>query len=283
MSHPFGARGFVIFSLVMIVSILACSITTSTSDNNAPAVDSTKAALELEATAMSLQITQDAMNAARPTSLPPQPPAATVQPTIPPAESSPTLENQAFFTEDFNNGSSNWSYFLTSGDDSNLDLYAKNGMLTFDINGRDVWAYALYDPFYYSDVQIDVSAANRGNNENNISLICRYDEKKGWYEFNVFSDGRYDILFGQWKSGQSGAAYEKLYDGGSNAIRTGMAINEYTAVCNGNSLTLYVNGTKVHTASSEFGLQKGQIGIGASSFDRYPVAVDFDWVKISQP
>jgi hypothetical protein len=220
-----------------------------------------------------------------PTPIPPSPAppptSAPAQPTaIPP---SPTVEQKRFFTEEFEEGKDDWSVFLTNGDASDLDFYAENGMLVFDITGTYLYSYAIYEPEVYDNVRIDVSVANRGDNTNNVSLLCRYDEKKGWYEANIFNSGLYDILFGQWKAGQTEAAYAELYSGGSNAIRTGMATNEYTLICDGNEVSLYINGKKVRTVGSEFGLSRGQIGIGASSFQRYPVALDFDWVKISEP
>jgi hypothetical protein len=67
---------------VVLAFVLACTITTSTPAP--PAFDPTKAALELEATAMSLQLTQAALNAQaqQPTVAPPtQPPP---QPSLPP-------------------------------------------------------------------------------------------------------------------------------------------------------------------------------------------------------
>jgi hypothetical protein len=225
-----------------------------------------------------------------PTPIPPTPipPTVAPPPTSAPAEpteipASPTSEQLKFFTEEFDDGKKDWSYFLTNGDASDLDFYADNGMLVFDITGQYVYSYAVYDPEVYDDVRIDVSVTNRGDNTNNVSLLCRYDEKKGWYEANIFNSGLYDILFGQWKAGQTDAAYAELYSGGSNAIHTGMATNEYTLICEGNDVSLYINGKKVRTVGSEFGLSRGQIGIGASSFQRYPVALDFDWVKISEP
>jgi hypothetical protein len=216
-----------------------------------------------------------------PTPLPPPTPTIPAQPTEIPV--SPTPEQQKFFTEEFDDGKEDWSYFLTSGDASDLDFYADNGMLVFDITGQYVYSYAVYDPEVYDDVRIEVSVTNRGDNTNNVSLLCRYDEKKGWYEANIFNSGLYDILYGEWKAGQTDAAYAELYSGGSNAIHTGMATNEYTLICQGNDVSLYINGKKVRTVGSEFGLSRGQIGIGASSFQRYPVALDFDWVKISEP
>ena len=213
--------------------------------------------------------------------LPPPPTPTLVQPTevLP----SPTPEQLKFFTEEFDDGKKDWTVFLTNGDGSDLDFYANNGMLVFDITGTYVYSYAVYEPEVYDDISIEVSVTNRGDNTNNVSLLCRYDAKKGWYEANIFNSGLYDILFGQWKAGQTEAAYAELYSGGSNDIRMGMSTNTYRLVCEGNQISLYINDKKVRTVGSEFGLQRGQIGIGASSFQRYPVSLDFDWVKISEP
>ena len=148
--------------------------------------------------------------------LPPPPTSAPAQPTevLP----SPMPEQLKFFTEEFDDGKKDWVVFLTSGDESDLDFYANNGMLVFDITGTYVFSYAVYEPEVYDDVSIEVSVTNRGDNTNNVSLLCRYDAKKGWYEANIFNSGLYDILFGQWKADQTEAAYAELYRGGSNAI-----------------------------------------------------------------
>ena len=90
MFPQFRKPGAILLTLAAITVILACDISTSSSP---PAFDPTKAALELQATALSLQMTQAALNSGQnpvqpaPTSPPaPQPtnspPAATViQPT----------------------------------------------------------------------------------------------------------------------------------------------------------------------------------------------------------
>ena len=259
-------RFFVLLGLVS----LACGVNVNT-NGTAPAAPA--------AVTVIVQPTQPPP----PTPIPPTPipPTPVPPPTTVPV--SPTPEQQKFFTDEFDDGKGDWSYFLTNGDDSDLDFYANNGMLVFDISGTYVYSYAVYEPEVYDNVRIDVSVTNRGDNTNNVSLLCRYDPKKGWYEANIFNSGLYDILYGQWKAGQNGAAYAELYSGGSNAIRTGMTTNTYTMICEDNKISLYINDTKVRTVGSEFGLSRGQIGIGASSFQRYPVSLDFDWVKISEP
>ena len=71
--------------LVTFIFVLACTVTTSAPAEPQPAFDPTKAALELEATAMSLQLTQTALNlqAQEPT----QEPSA--QATVPPPTQPP--------------------------------------------------------------------------------------------------------------------------------------------------------------------------------------------------
>jgi hypothetical protein len=77
-------RGVILFSLFVVVFILACGIAIAPNETNPPAFDSTKAVLELQATAMSLQLTQSSLNQqppAQPTALPLPPP--TTQPVVP--------------------------------------------------------------------------------------------------------------------------------------------------------------------------------------------------------
>ena len=63
MSRISGNRGIALFLIAVVLAILACSVsTTSPSVEPAQAFDPTKAALELQATSMVLQLTQAAMN-----------------------------------------------------------------------------------------------------------------------------------------------------------------------------------------------------------------------------
>lgn len=99
MSHPLISRGTIVFLFAALLTILACSVSSTTPiPNNPPTFDSTKASLEFQATAMSQQLTQAA--AVTPV-LPTQPPP--VQPTTPPqivpTEPAPT-EIQPTATQD---------------------------------------------------------------------------------------------------------------------------------------------------------------------------------------
>lgn len=92
-------RGAILFPLFVVVFILACGITVAPNETNPPAFDPTKAALELQATAMSLQLTQAALNSQpipQPTDQPPtdQPPTAAPPPATETTNPQPVAATQ---------------------------------------------------------------------------------------------------------------------------------------------------------------------------------------------
>lgn len=204
------------------------------------------------------------------------------QPTEPPAQPS----GQQFYTENFDAPNDNWTYFTVKGDDSTnesaLSLKTEGGYLSFDITTNYLYTYVMYGAFEYDNVRVDARVENRGSNNNNISLICRYSDE-GWYEFNVANNGLYNIYVATYNpSGE--VVYNFLADGGSNKIRSGKEVNEYSIICKDRTLTLYINGIETRVLDdNKFVLRGGQVGISVSSFNDLPVKVDVDWIKISQP
>jgi hypothetical protein len=99
MSMKPSKRGIVLFLLFVVLVALACTMPAASTPNSPPVVDSTKVALEIQATTMALQLTQAALNsqpAAQPTSEPPQP-TATEAAIAAPAEvqATPTQDVEA--------------------------------------------------------------------------------------------------------------------------------------------------------------------------------------------
>ncbi len=248
---------FLAFAGLILLVGLACDITTAASTQAPP--------------------TQQPLPPVQPPTQQPLPP--TQQPA--PTATEETAEAPAYFTEEFDSEIPDWWYFVQLGDESKMNLSTDNGKLVFNLTGTDLYVYLMYNPWVYKNTRLDVSADNRGKNSNNVSLICRYSEDEGWYEFTIGNDGlwqvwAYDIL--------TGGGYQMLNSGGSAAINSGKAVNEYTAICNGTTLSLYING--VETTSFEektYALREGLVGIGVSAFQVLPIIVEFDWVTISEP
>jgi len=230
-------------------------------------------------------------------------PAATQTATMSEATSSPQVTSTAteqntptftpsltpvpspFFTEQFDGDASNWSTFVTSGDIKKLDIQVAGGRLAFSLSdpAKDLYAYFILNDFTYTDVKLETTTINKGVNNNDVSLICRYSES-GWYEFNLANDQTYTILaydtIGAW--GEAG--YNVLFEGASAAIKSGQASNTYAAVCKGNTLALYINGNLVRTIiDNQYNFVEGKIGLSVSSFKALPVIVQFENLIISQP
>ena len=206
------------------------------------------------------------------------PPTSTTEPNT------PTPEPQPFYIEEFNGDLSNWSTFVTSGNEDRMKIYTDNSKMVFDLNdpNSDLYAYAVLNDFTYTDVKMEATASNRGVNDNNISLICRYTDR-GWYEFNIANSGLYWI-YAYDSIGAVAKGYNQLYAGGSTAIKGGQDTNSYVATCKGNKLSLSINGVDIRTITeNQFRFEKGKIGLSVSSFQVLPVKIEFDSLKISQP
>ena len=226
--------------------------------------------------------------------------------TLPPAQL-PSLQATAtpspqpgggkYFQEDFNGGLTNWSQFVVNGSKvpkggnsmlvknnfGNMTVGVKDGFLVFDLESPGQWIYAIYDAQEYDDVRLDVSVENRGNNDNNISLICRYSPDEGWYEFNIANSGLYNIYYAQVEPDNT-VIYSKIADGGYNKIHQGKDTNQIGISCAGRTLTLFINDYQVKQLDdNQYVLKSGKIGVSVSSFADPPAIVGFDWVKVSQP
>jgi len=208
-------------------------------------------------------------------------PSATITPiAIPTVAPTSTVEIQNI-TEEFDGTIDAWSYFLVRGDESDMQIYTGDGKLTFEVNKDETYVYAAYKKYNYSDVHIEVLADNRGeSNTNNIGMFCRYSEEGGWYEFNINSTGFYYIYYVDSSTGKY--IFNTIGKGASLSINTGKASNQYAAICQGDQLSLIINGKEMKPVYDTT-LEKGLVGISVSTVNVYPVVVDFEWVSISEP
>ena len=235
-----------------------------------------------------------------PSPVPQQPTEPPAQPTEPPPTEEPTQEPteeplpteepaSQFFRNEFDGGIEDWTGFnikdSAQADEGKLAISTDDGFLTFSIETMYLYAYLIYNKFTYEDVKLTVRVENRGANNNNVSLLCRYSEEDGWYEFNIANNGLYWIYAATPNPKGSGApVYNLVANGGSNKIKMGKDVNEYTASCKGNTLSLSINGFDTKTITEKkYSLRDGKIGLSVSSFNVPSVKVEFDWLEISEP
>jgi hypothetical protein len=207
-------------------------------------------------------------------------PTATATMTFTPAPTFTPTPVPLFFTEEFNADLGAWASFQTGGAEAPT-VTLENDFLRIDFPAPNTWYYAIHSAHEYSGVF--VSAKFSGTPTGSLGLICNYSESKGWYEFNIASDGTYSILFGQWMA-EGIAQYTPIAVDGSEYIQAGNLTYEIGLTCQDNILMPHINGKLFRKVDvTRYGLTEGKIGINASSFEDVPMIATFDWVKVAEP
>lgn len=184
-----------------------------------------------------------------------------------------------FFREEFDGDLDDYEQTLWTGRFGKDEIYTEEGKLKVRLNAVYLAPYLTYEPHTYTDVRLEVAAENLAYNDNHITLVCRYDEELGWYEFNIGSNGLFRINY---YDNVLVKGHVRLWNGGSNDIKMGRQVNKITAECVGTQLSLYVNDVLLKTVEHK-DLKEGRVGLGVSSFNYFPVNVDFEYFEISQP
>jgi len=202
--------------------------------------------------------------------------SAAVAPTT---QAAPGDEAPKFFREEFDGDLDAYEQTLWTGRFGKDEIYTEEGKLKVRLNAMYLAPYLTYEPHTYTDVRLEVTAENLAYNDNHITLVCRYDEELGWYEFSIGSNGLFRINY---YDNVLVKGHVRLWNGGSNDIKMGRQINKVTAECIGTQLSLYVNDVLLKTVEHK-DLKEGRVGLGVSSFDSFPVNVDFEYFDVSQP
>lgn len=222
---------------------------------------------------------------------PPLFPTATLPPTPIPATNTPvptpTLEPSPtpfprFFTDQFDSSLAGW-VILQAGNEAVPNVSTENNSLRLQMDAPHTWLYALYGAQDYADVRLETQFVNSALSPAFFGLVCRYSETDGWFEYNVSTDGAYNVLYGKWLS-VGVADYLPIIDGSSKQIGQSGETQQIGLTCSGAVLQLYINGVLVRSVDvSRYELTEGKAGLAASSFENVPVVAVFDWITISEP
>lgn len=214
---------------------------------------------------------------------PPTPLPAAATPEPPPTPAPTATPFPRFFTRQFDDASLEGWIILQAGNDAVPNVSTANGTLRLQMDFPHTWLYALYGAQDYADVRVETQFVNSALSPAFLGLICRYSETDGWFEYNVSTDGTYNVLYGKWLS-VGVADYLPILDGASSRIGQSGETQQIGLTCSGAVLQLYINGVLVRSVDvSRYGLNEGKAGLAASSFENVPVVAVFDWVTISEP
>jgi hypothetical protein len=215
------------------------------------------------------------------------PASRTPQPVTVVPQPSPTLELSPtplprLFTNEFDSSLAGW-VILQAGSDTVPNIKIDNSALTLQMDSPYTWVYLLYGAQDYTDIRVDTRFVNDALSPASIGLICRYNESDGWFEYNVSTDGTYNVLYGKWLANGI-ADYLPILSASSKDIQSSGTSQEIGLICSETTLSLFINQKLIRSTDvSHYELTEGKVGLTASSFENTPVIVAFDWVKVSQP
>ncbi len=199
-----------------------------------------------------------------------------------PTASNPTETNSPASTQglllfdNFADPNSGWDRADTA--DYFSDYY--NDMYRISVYSKmsDSWANPKGNLF--SDVIIEVDATkNGGPDDNDFGVICRYQGVDQFYYAVITSDGYYGITKVTSQSSTLLGAGELLP---SDYIIQGSVTNHIRFDCNGDVLTLFVNGQQLdQQTDSEY--TSGNVGLIAGTYDTPGTDILFDNFSVSQP
>jgi multidrug efflux pump subunit AcrA (membrane-fusion protein) len=186
-----------------------------------------------------------------------------------------------FFKEEFDTSAAldNWdSFTLGTGKGTNLVIRQEDDHVLFDLGAEDLYVYYMYLSHEYGNVSLTMNAENLGRNNNNISLVCRMNsDGTQWYEFSVESGGL-------WYLYAVNDTYNIVANGGTNSLKQGKEVNEYQLICEGNKITMFVNGNEIKTVTdTKYGFTDGKVGFNISSLNVLPITVEVNWFEIKEP
>lgn len=181
---------------------------------------------------------------------------------------------EVIFEDDFSDPDSGWEI----GDYPGGSVGYKSGtyFVSSTGEGTTMWGVAGRN---FSDVVVSVDATQisaPANDNNDYGIVCRLQQNSGGYYLLIAGDGLFAILLSENDS------FTPLVDWTeSDAINQGNRTNSITAVCDGSTLSLHVNGELLATTSDST-FRSGDIALTATSYESEMTEVQFDSLEVAE-
>jgi hypothetical protein len=178
--------------------------------------------------------------------------------------------------DDFSSNINNWNVWENEA--GSAVSYFQQGLI-FLVNIPQ-YDYISIPNGTFGNVRIEATVNKlTGSDDNDFGIICRYQNEKNYYGFIISSDGYYGII--KVKDGE----YELLSSKSlqfNSVIQTGNEYNHLRVDCIGNTISSYVNDTKLAEVTDPDFLN-GHVGLIAGSFSNPGVAILFDNFLVLKP
>ncbi len=182
---------------------------------------------------------------------------------------------QLIFQDDFEDEITGWEI----GSYETGSVGYKNGAyaITSANNGSTMWGVANRT-FEDVVVDVDVTQVTAGPESNNdFGVVCREQGDGGGYYLLISGDGYAAIV----KATNNEFEWLREWEE-TSAVRQGNVTNRLRAVCDGPTLTLFVNGQQVAT-TQDSSFTRGDLALTATTYEDAPTEIHFDNLKVRDP
>jgi hypothetical protein len=189
-----------------------------------------------------------------------------------PATQTPSI----LFSDDFSDPDSGWPRFNEA--DYVDDYFNGAYRMVENLDNTTSWVYP--GEYSFSDVIIAVDATkNGGPDENDMGVICRFQDDDHFYFGLVTSDGYYGLI--KMLDGEFSVLGSEYLEA-SDFINPGSATNNIRMECIGDTLTLFANGQKL-TQQTDTDYDRGNVGLIIGTYDTPGTDILFDNFTVQQP
>lgn len=178
--------------------------------------------------------------------------------------------------DDFSDPGSGWE----EGEYDGGSVGYKNGVYFVTSIGTEYTMWGVANQFFSDTlIEVDATQVSAGPEDNNgYGVACRIQPNgtDGYY-FVVSGDGYYAIGKAENEDLQALVDYTA-----SSAVNEGNATNRIRAVCDGTTLTLFINGQRVDSVEDS-SFTSGDIALHATSYEDVGTEIHFDNLVVRQP
>ena len=190
--------------------------------------------------------------------------------------SSNQTSSETLLTDNFADETSGWEIGDYSG--GRVGYWNGTYYVTSLGDGNTMWGVANRG---FDDVSINVRSQQvsaPSNDNNDYGVICRANQDGAGYLFLISGDGYFAIL-----RGDASEEFDHLIDWtSSNVINQGNSANEIQATCEGENLSLRVNG-ELLASVKDSRYSSGDIALTATSYESTSTEIHFDDIEVVRP
>ncbi|MGC9400333.1 MAG: hypothetical protein ACP5HM_14520 [Anaerolineae bacterium] len=184
------------------------------------------------------------------------------------------LPPDVLLSDDFSTNNGTWTLFNTPEGAA----YIQQGELFLEDRGQSVGVYSQLVKGRWDNVVIGTRLRHVEGAQNNwMGVICRLQDEENYYLFAISADGYYLVL-----KTEDGLPTALVGPKPGDAVAPGLETNTLEAHCEGERLSLFVNGEQL-TSVEDTGFERGAIALFADGIAGRQTTVAFDTLVIAKP